>query len=198
MKKFIIIAVVVVIAGSVVYFRFGGKEKLNQIVNPEASPADSADQEQLSPDEPDKVFSEPVTFSSLTQVYSGTNFSFKYSAGFKATLVPATQPDSGVAGEVVTVENSKGSGFQVFSMPFNESGPITPERIKKDQPDADVLEPKNAQLDGVQALVFYGYNGDMGETFEVWAVRKGKLYQIAGPKTAEDLIIKTLETWDWK
>lgn len=154
----------------------------------------------LHPVEPDTIFREPITYSSLKESYSHTNFSFKYPDDFKiySTPVETGPAPSGVKGEMVTVENAKGSGFQIFIMAWDEPGPITPERIWQDEPDADVVDPKNADLDGAKTLVFNGYDPDMGETFEAWVVRKGKLYQITGPKVAEQLIIETLETWTWK
>ena len=194
MKKFLIFAVVVIAAAGI-YFGITNKDKIAEIADnlgasPEASPADDG-----TSTESDSIFAEPVTYSALKQEYTSItqNFSFKYSDGFKVSSAPVAG-----GGEVTTVENTKGSGFQVFSIAWDESDPITPERIWQDMPDADVLEPKNAKLDGEEALVFYGYDEDMGETFEVWAVYKGKLYQISGPKMAEKLVTETLETWDWK
>ena len=188
MKK-LIIAVVVVVAGAGLYFSLG-KTSLRSDLN-EVLESNSPGPSFGSAGEAD-VFAEPVEFTSLKQTYSGTGFSIKYPDGFKVSSNPVSATE-----EIVTVENPKGSGFQVFIMLWDEPDPITPERIWQDIPDADVLEPKNAELDGAKTLVFYGYNEDMGETFEAWAVYKGKLYQIAGPKTAEELITKTLETWSW-
>jgi hypothetical protein len=199
MRKFLFITVLVLIAVSVYYFSFEGKSKLANIFD--GAKPDSFDDfenaETVSGNsailEPDPIFAEPVKYSSLNTVYSSNYFSIKYPDGFK---VFQTQISS--AQEVFTVENVKGSGFQIFVISWDEAGPITPERIWQDELDAEINDPKNADLDGSKALVFYGYNGDLGETFEVWTARKGKLYQITGPKTAEDLIISTLETWDWK
>lgn len=193
MKKLFTVGLAVLLVGLGLYFGLGGKDKVAQIVsdiNPSSD--DSPTDEDLAPIEPDAIFKEPIVYSSLKQSYSHTGFSFKYSDGFK---VSSTVVETG---EVVTIENSKGSGFQIFIITWDEAGSITPERIWKDQPDMEINDPKNAVLDGVQALVFNGFDEDMGETFEAWAVYKGKLYQIAGPKTAEKLVIETLETWDWK
>lgn len=196
MKKLFIVALVVIVAG-VVYFGFNFKDKL---ANDSPDGGNSKDTVDISMGEnlvvigePDPVFAKPITYSSLNQIYNSANFSFKYPDKFKAmsNFISPTE-------EIVTVENPDGSGFQIYIIPWDEPGPITPERIWEDLPEADVLEPKNALLDDVKTLVFYGYNGDMGETFEAWTVYKGKLYQIAGPKTAEKLITETLETWDWK
>lgn len=191
-KKLLIITTIAIGLGIVFYSGFDGKDKLANIT------ADSSS-DQLSPDqqenvvEPDKVFMEPVVFGSLKQEYTSSDFSFKYSDGFK---VLSNQIN--IAQEIVSIENGKGSGFQIFILSFDESSPITPERIRKDLPDMQINDPKNADLDGAKTLVFNGYDDDMGETFEAWVVYKGKLHQITGPKTAEKLITQTLETWTWR
>ncbi|MDO8496472.1 MAG: hypothetical protein Q7S43_03385 [bacterium] len=191
MKK-LFISFIIIGLGLVFYFGFNGKDKLANIT------ADSLS-DQLPPDqkenvvEPDKIFAEPVEYGSLKESYSGQDFSFKYPDGFKVSSNPVNSIQ-----EIVTVENKKGSGFQIFLLAFDESGPITPERIHKDLPDAEINDPKDADLDGEKTLVFNGYDQDMGETFEAWVIYKDKLYQIAGPKTARKLITETLETWRWK
>lgn len=201
MKKLLILSIIVIVAGVVLYFGMSGK-KLSQISNLGSSPTESqteGQEEKLAPVEPNEIFAEPVVYGALKESYSGQNFSFKYPDGFKVSSVPASQPSpSEVEGEIITLENNKGNGFQIFAMSFDEPGPITPERIWRDQPDAEINDPKNAQLDDLKALVFNGYDEDLGETFEAWAVYKNKLYQISGPKTAEKLITETLETWRWK
>src|SRR3989344_8195869 len=198
MKKFLIITTLIATVGFVLYLGLGTSiSRLNlDILVPTESPAE----EQLVPIEPDEVFAEPITYGALKQSYSHTAFSFNYSEGFKILLnqISATElAPSRVEGEIITVENSKGSGFQILITSFDEPGPITPERIWQDEPEADIIDPKWADLDGIKTIAFYGYNEDMGETFEVWPIYKGKLYQIAGPKTAEDLIVETLETGRW-
>ena len=191
MKKFLIIAVVILLVGLAVYFFFYNKDS-GQLTNEDGSSDEFSSDQELGPIEPDALFLEPVTFSVLKESYSHADFSFKYSDGFKITSVPVE------GGEMITVENEKGSGFQIYIVPFDESGMITPERIWQDLPDAVVDDPKNADLDGVKTLVFNGYDENFGDTFEAWANNKGLLYQISGPKTATNLIIETLETWDWK
>ena len=115
-------------------------------------------------------------------------FTVKYPEGYK---VYSTAPD------VITVENEAGQGFQIAVTAFDESGPITPERIQQDLPDAEINEPGLAKLDGEQTLVFYGYDEDIGETFEAWVVHNGKLYQIMSAKSDENMLESLLDTWKW-
>ena len=183
MKKLFITIIVLAIGFLVYYFSFG---------EPNSSPAISPLPEiSLSME---AVFAEPIVYTSLKNNYSGDNFSFKYPDGFKALSNMVAEDE----GEVVTIENNKGSGFQIFVSVFDEPGPITPEKIQEDLPEAVINDPKNAQLDSSKALVFNGYDDVFGDTFEVWVINKGRLYQIVGPKTATKLITETLETWNWK
>ena len=100
--------------------------------------------------------------------------------------------------ELITIENGEGAGLQIFVTPFDEPGPITEERIREDLPEAEIYEPGLAKLDGEMSFLFYGFDEDLGETFEVWAVHKGKLFQIMSAKVDESLVEKTLDTWKWK
>ena len=106
-------------------------------------------------------------------------FTVKYPDGYK---VYSTTPD------VITVENEAGNGLQITTTAFDEAGPITEERIRQDLPDALINEPGLAKLDGEQSLVFYGNDEDLGETFEVWVVHDGKLYQIMSAKDDEKMV----------
>src|SRR3989344_5829236 len=63
------------------------------------------------------------------KAHESNNFSFKHSESFKATSIPNE------SGEVIVFEDDR-FGFQIFSMPFDESGPITVDRILQDLPDA--------------------------------------------------------------
>ena len=121
------------------------------------------------------------------------SFTVRYPDGYK---VFSTAPDE--SQELYSIENSDGNGFQIFVTPFDEAGPITADRIWQDMPDAQINEPGEAKLDGADSFVFYGYNEDIGDTFEVWTVRDEKLYQIMGRKTDEQLIVDTLNTWKWR
>jgi hypothetical protein len=190
-RKFIFILIIAVTAGTGLYLGLDGKGRLAQIL-----PSDDQSTEETTQNLPplvvSEVFREPVVYGALSQTYSRSDFSFSYPTGFRVNSVPVE------GGEMVTIENQDGTGFQIFIIPFDEPGMITPERIRQDLPDAIINEPKVADLDGVRTLVFSGYDEALGDTFEAWAVDGGKLYQISGPETATDLVIETLETWDWK
>lgn len=121
--------------------------------------------------------------------HSSGEFSFKYSSTYK---VSSTSPEEGQ--EIINTEDESGKGFQIFIIPFDESGPITKERILEDIPDMEINNLGKATLDKVETLVFNSSNEDIGETFEVWVINKGKLYQIMAQKDQEKSLIQILET----
>lgn len=121
------------------------------------------------------------------------SFSFKYPADFK---VVSNQLDN--LQEIITAEKDAQTGFQIFIMPFDEPGTLTPERIRQDIPDMVIENLANSKIDTEQALIFHSNSEDLGDTFEVWFVSKGKLYQVSARKAVENLVKEILLTWVFK
>ncbi len=190
MRKFILVLVVLGAVGAGAYFRYSSHSKMAQIINLTPTPLATTDQ---TSNQPDAIFTQPIVFDSLSKDFAGPGFAIRYPDGFKVTDEPGNNKQ-----DVVTVEDKNGSGFQIFSFPFDEPGALTSDRIHQDLPDTVINDPRDAKLDNTQALVFDGNDDTMGATFEVWVVHSGRLYQVTGPKTATDLISQTLNTWKWK
>ena len=98
-----------------------------------------------------------------------------------------------------------GESFQIFAMPFDESGPITPERIFIDQPDMVMKDPQTVQIAGEEALVFFGTDPDIGDVREVWFVHpsttlgaSGHLYQASTYAKYDELLAKVMKTFKFK
>lgn len=177
-KTILLIMVVAAIVGTVIFLKSG----------PSDAPSDKPE-----PSVSASIKAAGAINNGLNSSYShpdGT-FSFKHPENVK---VSATSSEEG---EILTAEVDADSGFQAFIMPFDESGPMTPERIQADLPDAVINEPAKVSVGGEEALSFYGL-ADIGETYEVWAVHGGKLYQFMTPKNDKDWLEKILETWEWK
>lgn len=105
------------------------------------------------------------------------------------------------AGDVILAQSTTDTAahkesFQIYVAPFDEPGPITPERIKKDLPSLRVEEPKLVVIGGgLEALIFTGQSEDFGESREVWFVHGGHLYQITTHAGQDNFIGPILETW---
>ena len=74
-----------------------------------------------------------------TYQHTDPSFSFQYPGDFSVTSIPDEY------GEVILVKNPKAEKqeFQIFIGEFDEPGPITPERIKKDMPELLIEEPSS-------------------------------------------------------
>lgn len=96
----------------------------------------------------------------------------------------------------------KGEGekheFQIFIMPFDEDGPISPERIREDIPEVIIEDPQNITLSGTAALLFWGSNESLGKTRELWFVHGGNLYQISSYAEFDAGLSKIMSTWKFK
>lgn len=119
-------------------------------------------------------------------------FSFTYPKGFKA----GSFPEGG--GEVVLLQSDSGVlGLQVYLTFFGEEVVLTEEKLRKDLPEMEIKNTAKTKVGGVEALSFLSKNESLGETYEIWLIHKGFLYQIisyAGQKTLVDEILKT---WQW-
>ncbi|MEK7634823.1 MAG: hypothetical protein AAB446_00075 [Patescibacteria group bacterium] len=94
--------------------------------------------------------------------------------------------------EEVGVEN--GNGFQIFITPYKFEQ-ITKERFKMDEPSGVMQEPVEIIIDGIRATMFFGKNGIMGETREVWFIKGGFLYEIMTYKDLDEWLSKIMATW---
>lgn len=153
-------------------------------------------------------------------------FSFRMPEGFSATAFAAE------GGEVILVQGTGGAGpstsfdnaqdkslgareFQIFLAPFDEEGPVSVERVKKDLPGIimeeaqavlvggkpETLNPKpetspnDQNANGVPAIMFFGRDPEIGKTREVWFTGNGYLFQITARAELDSLLGPILGTW---
>ena len=117
------------------------------------------------------------------------HFFFDVPKGFSFNEIPDEK------GTVVLVEGSAGESFQIFVTPFDEPGPLTPERIKKDLPQKVIRNPRAGTLDGVSAIAFTSHDEDTGDVFEIWFIHDGSLFQITTKSDFADGLQNILQTW---
>lgn len=105
------------------------------------------------------------------------------------------QFDEGGGASTITFEDSTGQmGFQIFVVPYGEEK-ITQERFLKDSPLGVRESPSDTNVDGVVATSFYGRNVEIGDTWEIWFVRNGLLYEASAPKNLEEWASSIIKTW---
>ena len=133
--------------------------------------------------------------SELTERYEdeGLGFFVDYPEGF---TVNNTEEEN-VKVLVFSKANSQES-FQIFIMPYDEPGPITPERILIDQPNIVMKNPQTVEIAGEEALVFFSTDPDIGDVREVWFVHQDHLYQASTYAKYDELLSKVMKTFRFK
>ena len=137
----------------------------------------------------------PFTNPELTERYEdeGLGFFVDYPEGF---TVNNTEEEN-VKVLVFSKANSQES-FQNFIMPYDEPGPITPERILIDQPNIVMKNPQTVEIAGEEALVFFSTDPDIGDVREVWFVHQDHLYQASTYAKYDELLSKVMKTFRFK
>ncbi|MDO8728835.1 MAG: hypothetical protein Q7K26_02965 [bacterium] len=155
----------------------------------------------------DVVQNYPFTNPELALRYEDEELSFlvDYPEGF-------TVNNTGEENVKVLVFSKKDSqeSFQIFVMPYDEPGPITPERILIDQPNIVMKDPQTVPIAGLpampahagqageEALVFFSTDPDIGDVREVWFVHSGHLYQASTYAKYDELLAKVMVTFGFK
>jgi len=102
--------------------------------------------------------------------------------------------DEGGGASTFIFENvEKGLGFQIFVVPYGGTQ-IAEDRFLKDVPSGIRENLSGLYLDGVLATSFDSKSIELGDTWEVWFIHKGLLYEMTtfrGQKTWLSEIIKT-------
>ncbi len=120
-------------------------------------------------------------------------FSFEYEDDF---IITHTSLDAG--GKIVFESLEPRKGFQIIIFPFDELGPLTEERIKKDLPDLAVIEAESVSVAGVETLYFKSVDEGVGDTFEVWFVYSGNFYQIQTYREFSGELQVIMKSWQFK
>ena len=141
------------------------------------------------------VWNYPFTNLELTERYEDEELGFfvDYPEGF---MVNNTEEEN-VKVLVFSKANSEES-FQIFIMPYDEPGPITPERILIDQPEMIIKDPQTVEIAEEEALVFFSTDPDIGDVREVWFVHSGHLYQSSTYAKYDELLAKVMKTFRFK
>ena len=128
------------------------------------------------------------------KIYENGKYGFSFSHQKEFSVSEFTEGGA----DVVLVRNGAANGvFKVSVSPFDEPGPITKKRILQDIPKMLISDDKEISVGGKKALSFTNKD-TAGETFEIWFVYNGNLYQISAfPKFGKELD-KILTTWKFQ
>lgn len=148
--------------------------------------------EKIKPEKQEEI---KITNESTGSLYESEkySFSFKYPSNFSVDELSVKDG----SGDIILVQEKSGEiGFQVFISQFDETGSLTPERIKRDLPNITIENPQNVILsDGIVALIFISSDPTIGETREVWFVKGGYLYQVSTFAYLDSWLAGVMSTW---
>lgn len=103
--------------------------------------------------------------------------------------------DEGNNARTISFENADASqGFEIFVVPYG-ARQVSSARFKMDEPSGVMQEPTDVIIGGVRATMFFGSNGVMGDTREVWFIHGGYLYEVVSYKALDTWLGNIMQTW---
>jgi hypothetical protein len=119
---------------------------------------------------------------------------FRFSLFYPRGMHAQEYPEVGGATTIVFQDPDTLEGFQIFIVPYKNSG-IVPRRIEKDVPSGAALNRATTTVDGLCGSMFTTDGSIMPATYEVWVARRGLLFEIATYKGQEDLLESVVSSW---
>lgn len=122
-------------------------------------------------------------------------FYFVKPDGYTVGVVPF-----GEKSEAVIVQNKEygpETGFQIYITPDFELEEINPGVLAAELPEMSVKDPKKIRLDEkADGIMFFSDHPDFGgDSFELWFVFKGVLYQVSSYASFSEELKNIIETW---
>jgi len=141
----------------------------------------------------DLVLVLPQTASQTQSV--GNNFTFQYPQKYNIT-----SRDIEGGGKQILVESTEPKkGFEIDIIPFDESTPLTADRIKQDLPDIVMSDITNFTVStSISGLSFNSADDNIGSTHEVWFIAGGALYQCRTYRDFGPAMEEMLKTFKFK
>ena len=120
---------------------------------------------------------------------------FHFTASYPAGYIVRVYAEDEDGARTITFESPDDEhAYQIFVVPYAESA-ITPEQFLTDDPSGVMIDPKEMMVDGVPAKSFFGYNDQMGDTWEVWFIHDGFLFEVTTYKPLDAWLTSILQTW---
>lgn len=105
--------------------------------------------------------------------------------------------DEGGGAATFTFENfDNAHGFQIFVVPYSGTT-ISDARFAEDEPSGVRTNLTTLMVDGVAAAAFDSYDENLGDTYEVWFIHDGYLYELTTLKAFAGSMRERLATWQF-
>ena len=120
---------------------------------------------------------------------------FRFSVSYPAGYIVRVYAEEEDGARTITFESpDDGHAYQIFVVPYAQSA-ITPEQFRTDAPSGVMIDAKQTLIDGAPAKSFFGYNDAMGDTWEVWIIHDGFLFEVTTYKPLDAWLTAILQTW---
>jgi len=119
-------------------------------------------------------------------------FSLLYPEGHALRAVS----EPGGAATVVFEDIKNARGFQIFIVPHTEQQ-TTDERFLLDVSSGIRTRVVELQVDGASGASFNSRDAELGETYEVWFVHNGYMYEVSTLSPLQEYLDEILQTWDF-
>jgi hypothetical protein len=113
---------------------------------------------------------------------------------YPSDLTTKSYDEGGAATTIVFQNEQLVQGFQIFIVPYSEAQ-VTERRFLKDEPSGVRTNVQNVVVDGATGAAFYGKNATLGDTYEVWFIHGGFLYEVTTLRADQDKLNELLATW---
>lgn len=111
---------------------------------------------------------------------------YRFSLFYPSELAAKTYDEGGGAATIDFQNVQKAEGFQIFIVPYSGTT-VSEQRFEEDEPSGVRNDMKTGTLAGVSAAAFYSNDSRLGETYEVWFIHGGYLFEVT--------TLKPLDTW---
>jgi hypothetical protein len=98
---------------------------------------------------------------------------------------------------IVTFEDAAvATGFQIFVIPYSQPV-ISEERFRADVPSGVREGEEKTYIDGAEAVQFFSTDMALGETREIWFIKKPYLYEVTTLRALDPWLQEIMETWQF-
>lgn len=122
------------------------------------------------------------------------NTVYDFSLFYPRELVVSEYQEGGKAMTITFQNIEQRVGFQIFVVPYHEQQ-ISEERFKKDVPSGIRTNLSDLMIDTVGGASFYSRDVLLGETWEIWFIHNGWLYEVTAPRALDQWFSGIMRNW---